>query len=99
MVLKKHSVFMPKIKVRFFANFREFTKTSELEIEGDTVRDILEKICSRFPAIKKILFKDGKLQPYVNVFLNGDSVLESGGLDRSLKTNDEIAIFPPVSGG
>lgn len=90
---------MPKIKVRFFANFREFTKTSGLEIEGDTVRDILEKICYKFPGINKMLFKDEKLQPYVNVFLNGESVLESGGLDRPLETNDEVAIFPPVSGG
>jgi molybdopterin synthase sulfur carrier subunit len=99
MVLKKHSGFMPKIKVRFFANFREFTKTSELEIEGDTVRDIFEIICEKFQGLGNILFKDGKLTPYVNVFLNGESVLESGGLDISLKTNDEIAIFPPVSGG
>ena len=45
MVLKKHSQGMPKIKVRLFANFREFTKTGELEIEGNTVRDVLEIIC------------------------------------------------------
>jgi molybdopterin synthase sulfur carrier subunit len=99
MVLEKHSQGMPKIKVRFFANFREFTKIGELEIEGNTVRDVLEIICSKYPGLENILFKDGNLQPYVNIFLDGGNVLESGGLDSSLKQGDEIAIFPPVSGG
>jgi molybdopterin synthase sulfur carrier subunit len=99
MVLKKHSTFMPKIKVRFFANFREFTKTSELELQGDTVRDILEKICNKFPGLDKILFKNKNLQPYVNIFLNGENVPGSDELDKCLHQGDEIAIFPPVSGG
>jgi molybdopterin synthase sulfur carrier subunit len=99
MVLEKHSQGMPKIKVRLFANFREFTKTGELEIEGNTVRDVLETICSKYPGLENILFKDGILQPYVNIFLNGENILESGGLDSSLEQGDEVAIFPPVSGG
>ena len=99
MVLEKHSQYMPKIKVRLFANFREFTKTDELELEGVTIREILEQICKKFHGIEKMMFKDGKLQPYVNIFLNGENVLESGGLESSLKAGDEIAIFPPVSGG
>ena len=99
MVLEKHSWCMPKIRVRFFANFREFTKTSELEIEGDTVREILEMICNKFPGLDKILFTNGKLQPYVNIFLNGENILESDGMDNLLQPGEEIAIFPPVSGG
>ncbi len=99
MVLKKHSWYMPKIKVRFFANFREFTKTSELGVEGDTVGEVLERICNKFPGLDKILFTNGKLQPYVNIFLNGENVPGSDGLDKSLHQGDEIAIFPPVSGG
>jgi molybdopterin synthase sulfur carrier subunit len=87
---------MPKIKIRFFANFREFTKTNELEMEGSSVREILEMICNKFQGMEKILFRDEKLQPYVNVFLNGESI---PGLDKILQPGDEIAIFPPVSGG
>jgi len=99
MVLEKHSQGVQKIKVRLFANFREFTKTGELIIEGNTVRDVLERICGKYPGLENILFKDGNLQPYVNIFLNGENILESGGLDSSLKQGDEVAIFPPVSGG
>jgi len=99
MVLKKHSQGVPKIKVRLFANFREFTKTGEIMIEGNTVRDVLERICRKYPGFENILFKDGNLQLYVNIFLNGGNIIESGGLDSFLEQGDEIAIFPPVSGG
>lgn len=99
MVLKKEIEVMPKIKVRLFANFREFTKTKELEIEGNTTRDVLETLCKMFPGLEKLLFKDEALRPYINIFLNGRNILESGGLETALAPDDEIAIFPPVSGG
>jgi molybdopterin synthase sulfur carrier subunit len=99
MVLKKQRETMSKIKVRLFANFREFTKTKELEIEGNSMREILELLCEKFPGLENMLFKDKDLQPYINVFLNGRDVLKSGGLEMLLEQDDEIAIFPPVSGG
>ncbi len=90
---------MPKIKVKFFANFREFTGRNELEIDGVTAGEILGILCKKFPGFEKMLFKEKSLRPYVNVFLNGRNVLESGGLDAVIKAGDEVAIFPPVSGG
>ncbi len=90
---------MPKIIVKLFANFREFTGTRELEIDGITAGEILGILCKKFPGFEKLLFKGKNLQPYVNVFLNGRNVLESGGLEAVVKAGDEIAIFPPVSGG
>lgn len=99
MVQKKNSQGMPKIKIKLFANFREFTKTGDLEIEGNTIRDILERMCSKYPGLENILFKGGDLPPYVNIFLNGEKIPGSCGLDSSLKHGDEVAIFPPVSGG
>ena len=99
MVLEKHFSGMPKIKVRLFANFREFAGTGELELEGGTMGEILEKICKRFHGLEELMFENGKLRPYVNIFLNGMDVTRSGGLDYPVQAGDEIAIFPPVSGG
>lgn len=87
---------MPKIKVRLFANFREFTKTKEVEIEGSTVRDVLIALCQKYPGLADMIFSNGNLRPYINIFLNGKNI---PSLDTSLKPADEIAIFPPVSGG
>lgn len=90
---------MPKIRVRFFANLREHTKTKELVLEGMTVREILDKICKKFPGLESLLFNGEKLRPYMNVFLNGRDISGLNGMETELHTDDEIAIFPPVSGG
>lgn len=96
MVLKRTVDTMPKIRVKLFANLREFTKTKELEMEGSTVKEVLVTLCKEYPGLADMLFRDGDLRPYINVFLNGKNI---PGLDTSLKPADEIAIFPPVSGG
>ena len=90
---------MPKIKVKLFANIREFTKTKELEVDSGTVGDILKKLNEKFPGFEKMIFDGKKIKPYVNVFLNGKNVLDLDGLETELRVNDEVAIFPPVSGG
>ncbi len=90
---------MPKIRVKLFANLREYTRTKEIELEGRTVNDILEILCERFPGLEDMIFKGNDVQPYINVFLNGRDILGSGGLGTPLNSDDEIAIFPPVSGG
>ncbi len=90
---------MPKIKVRLFANLREFTKTKELELEAETVRESLDNLCKKFPGLENIIFSGENIRPYMNVFLNGKNISELNGLGTTLNPDDEIAIFPPVSGG
>jgi molybdopterin synthase sulfur carrier subunit len=90
---------MPKIRVKLFANIREFTGTKELEVDSETVRDVLKKLCKKFPGFEELIFDGEKIKPYMNVFLNGKNVLDDGGPGTMLHTDDEIAIFPPVSGG
>jgi len=90
---------MPNIKVKFFANFREFTGTKELEMDSSTVIEILRNLCTKFPGFEELIFDGEKIKPYVNVFLNGRNVNESGGINTMLNEDDVIALFPPVSGG
>lgn len=90
---------MPKIKIKLFANIREFTGTKELEVDSGTVSDVLKKLDEKFPGFEKMIFDGEKIRPYMNVFLNGKNILDIDGLKTELHTNDEIAIFPPVSGG
>ena len=99
MLLKIYLHVMPRIKVKLFANFREFAKTKEIDIEGGSIREVIETLCRKFPGMEKMLFKEGRLSPHINIFVNGRNILESGGLAAKLKQGDEIAVFPPVSGG
>ncbi|MCE8422960.1 MAG: MoaD/ThiS family protein [Candidatus Methanoperedens sp.] len=90
---------MPEIRVKLFANLREYVRTKEIELEGDNVKEILKTICKKFPGIDRMIYEDDKLIPYINIFVNGKDINELSGLDTPLNPNDEIAIFPPVSGG
>ena len=90
---------MPKIRIKLFANLREFTGTKELEIDSRTVKGALEELCRKFPGFEEILLDGENIKPYVNVFLNGKNIMEKSGPGTILCLDDEIAIFPPVSGG
>ena len=68
-------------------------------MDGSTVIEILKNLCMKFPGLEELIFDGEKIKTYVNVFLKGRNVNESGGIDRMLNEDDEIAIFPPVSGG
>ncbi len=76
-------------RVRLFANLRESAGTSSVDIEGTTVGEILDVAVDRFGA----RFASGLAA--ANVWVNGD------GADRAtpVRSGDEIALIPPVSGG
>jgi len=87
-----------KINVKLFANFREVTRTKDvsLEVRGETVRDAIDALVSAHPGLGPLMLHDGKVKPYVNVLLNGQTVKDTSA---QIKENDELALFPPVSGG
>jgi molybdopterin synthase sulfur carrier subunit len=90
------------VKVRFFARFRELLGTDILaEPESGTVlatlvRNIAEKNKEGYAAI----FDDhGNFREFVIVMRNGKRV-ETGDAGKTvIADGDEIAVFPPVSGG
>lgn len=94
---------MVNIKIKLFANLREHAGKSEIMLNGDTVMDILDSLTVQYPSLKEIIFEDNtdepKLRGYINVFVNGNSIQHLDGFSTILEQDDEIAIFPPVSGG
>jgi len=91
-----------KVKVMFFAPFRELFGVKEREIElsgAPDVRELLELLCNSDERREKIFGQSGELRSYVMIFKNGQPIQMSGGIRAELKDGDEIAIFPPVSGG
>ncbi|HHI01037.1 MAG: MoaD family protein [Thermococcus sp.] len=88
-----------RIKVRYFARFRELTGTGEEKIElpeGSKVRDLIEKIKELHPKFKDEIFgEDYDDNADVNISRNG----RYASFEEELEDGDIVALFPPTSGG
>ncbi|MEM2143132.1 MAG: MoaD family protein [Candidatus Thorarchaeota archaeon] len=93
---------MPRVIVRFFATAREIARRQSMELEVDTVRELLETLSLTLGD----QFKDGVmdtatggLNRYYSCLVSGKRIDFPGGLDTVLKEGDTVAIFPIVGGG
>ena len=90
-----------KVKFKLFANFREAAKKKEVEIafSGKTVGEAIGALVATYPTLGPMIYQDGRLKLYVNVLLNGQTVKNEQAAATAANDGDEIALFPPVSGG
>ena len=73
---------------------------SEIVLEATTVGEALKELVRRHPALEKHLFTtDGKLRPYVNLFLGEEDVRHLQGEDTPLQPDDQLRIIPSIAGG
>ena len=80
-----------KVVVRYFASIRELTGVKEEEIElpyGGTIENLIREATERHSMLKA-------QNRAIIVSVNGELAEAS----RQLKPTDEVAMFPPVSGG
>jgi sulfur-carrier protein len=90
---------MGLVSVRLFANLREIVGNSRLVFEASTIRDVLMTLRSEHPALQPLLCEDGEVRPYITILINGKNIRDMEALATILSDGDEVAIFPPVSGG
>ncbi len=70
----------------------------ELVGDGDTVREVLDDISGRYPALQAQLFEDGDLAPFVNVYVGGEDVRTLDGLDTRVN-GASVILLPAMAGG
>jgi sulfur-carrier protein len=87
-------------KVRIPPTLREVTGGErELPAEGDTVRELLEDLMGRFPALRTQLVEDGDLAPFVNVYVEGEDVRTLDGLETDVRPGSTVILLPAMAGG
>lgn len=87
---------------KLFADLRERAGVETAVVgDADTVGEALDALLAEHDALReRVLDADGDVVPDVNVLKNGVNVADAGdGLDEPVDENDELALFPPVSGG
>jgi len=87
-------------KVRIPPTLREVTGGErELPAEGDTVRELLEDLMGRFPALRSQLVEDGDIAPFVNVYVEGEDVRTLDGLETDVRAGATVIMLPAMAGG
>jgi molybdopterin synthase sulfur carrier subunit len=66
---------------------------------GDTVRELLDDLISRFPGLRSQLVEDEELAPYVNVYVEGEDVRMLEGLDTPVERGSTVILLPAMAGG
>ena len=90
------------IRVKLSGQLGDFTGgTREVTVDSAaTVLRLIDALEVRFPGIRgRILDDQGKARPYVNIFVDGENIKESGHEGTRLSNGNLVFILPSVAGG
>lgn len=88
--------------MKFFASVREALGTRNVELEANTIQDVLDALAEMFGTAftDNVLDPEtGNLKRFYSCMVNGKRTELLDGNDTILTEGDSIAIFPPVGGG
>jgi molybdopterin synthase sulfur carrier subunit len=71
----------------------------ELAAEGETVRDLLDDLMGRFPALRPQLVEGDDIAPFVNVYVEGEDVRTLDGIDTEVHPGSTVILLPAMAGG
>ena len=87
---------------KLFADLRDVAGDRHVEVDvgpGASVEEALAALLEARPALReRVTAEDGELEEHVNVYRNGEA-LGREDLGTAVDDGDELALFPPVSGG
>ena len=87
-------------RVRIPPTLRSETQGArEVEASGRTVRELLDDVTARFPALRGQLIEDEELAPFVNVYVEGEDVRTKNGLETSVDESSTVILLPAMAGG
>lgn len=90
---------------KVFATLAETAGDNEIDVPVEeaepTLRDALESLFAAHPGLEsQVLAEDGSLQSHIRLLCDGEDPFHAGdGWETPVADVEEIALFPPVSGG
>ena len=71
-----------------------------IRLPGKTVEEVLSNLSNQYSSLKTHLYgEDGKLRPFINVFVNDEDIRHIQGLMTPLQEGDTISLVPSIAGG
>ncbi len=91
---------MASVNVKIPTQLRPATGgLSEVKVDGSTVREALDSLFEDHVELKERITDGGELRRFVNVYLGGEDIRFSDGLDSVIPDDAELTILPAVAGG
>ena len=89
------------VQVKLPSTFRKYTDGNRIvEVDPGTVKVIIDKILSIYPALKeKLIEREDKVKDSINIFLNEEKLDIPDDLEKKVKDMDRILILLAISGG
>ena len=77
----------------------ETAGAAAVEADGSTVRELLDDLTGRFPALRERIYPEGELARFVNVYVEGEDVRTREGLETEVPEGGTIILLPAMAGG
>ena len=71
----------------------------EVDATGSTVRELLDDLLTRLPDLGARVYAGGAIQPFVNVYVDGEDVRTRDGLDTPVRDSSTVILLPAMAGG
>ena len=71
----------------------------EVQASGSTLRELLDDLAARHPALGARVVDDGAIQPFVNVYVDGEDVRTRDGLETPVRESSTVILLPAMAGG
>jgi molybdopterin converting factor small subunit len=71
----------------------------QVPASGETVRELIDDLTSRFPGLRTQLVEDDDLAPFVNVYVEGEDVRTLDGIDTPVAHGSTVILLPAMAGG
>jgi molybdopterin converting factor small subunit len=73
---------------------------TEVSVQGKTVAEAVENLMSQYPPLRPNLTNgDGKLRPFVNLYIGENNIHDLQGMETPLREGDRLILIPSIAGG
>jgi molybdopterin synthase sulfur carrier subunit len=93
---------LPIVKVKFFATVREVTGIKAIDMEANTIREVIDNLVVKYGQkfIDTVIDEETmNLKRFFSCMVNGKRIELLDGYETILNDGDAVALFPPVGGG
>jgi molybdopterin converting factor small subunit len=71
----------------------------QVVVEGASVRDALQDLTARYPALQDRIWEDGQVAEFVNVYVDGEDIRTLDGVDTPVGEGSTLILLPAMAGG